>query len=195
MPGETVNAPGSAAQRGLQSDRRRGEDMPAMPRTLSHVVYFVPDVPTAEAFYVKRLASGHRPLHQRRAVPASRRHAGPSHAVLHPDAAVHEGLRAFHLPFGRPDRADARRHAFRRQGLSVVLGAGPAQVRLELVLVFQQPARLPCRIRRRHGPARRRMDAARHADEPGGCADLPVRVPRKVGAWRSAAAARRAPVH
>ena len=31
------------------------EEMPAKPRTLSHVVCFVPDIPSAEAFYVKRL--------------------------------------------------------------------------------------------------------------------------------------------
>ena len=50
---------------------------------------------------------------------------------------------------------------FMRGGLPVLLGSRAAQVRLELVLVLQQPARLPRRIRRRHGPARRRMVAAR----------------------------------
>ena len=54
MEGEKVNAPGSAPQRG---PNRIGvwEDMPAKPRTLSHVVCFVPDIPSAEAFYVQRL--------------------------------------------------------------------------------------------------------------------------------------------
>jgi catechol 2,3-dioxygenase-like lactoylglutathione lyase family enzyme len=54
MPPELVNAPGSAPQRG---PNRIGvsEDMAAQPRTLSHVVCFVPDIPAAEAFYVKRL--------------------------------------------------------------------------------------------------------------------------------------------
>jgi catechol 2,3-dioxygenase-like lactoylglutathione lyase family enzyme len=47
-----VNAPGSAPQRGpnvlgLQPD------MPALPRSLSHVVYFVPDSAKAEAFYAR----------------------------------------------------------------------------------------------------------------------------------------------
>ena len=54
MEGEKVNAPGSAPQRG---PNRIGvwEEMPAKPRTLSHVVCFVPDIPSAEAFYVQRL--------------------------------------------------------------------------------------------------------------------------------------------
>ena len=54
MEGEKVNAPGSVPQRG---PNRIGvwEDMPAKPRTLSHVVCFVPDIPSAEAFYVQRL--------------------------------------------------------------------------------------------------------------------------------------------
>ncbi|WP_257449771.1 VOC family protein [Archangium lipolyticum] len=54
LAGETVNAPGNPAQRpvnviGVDPTRE------ALPRTLSHVVYFVPDSAKAEAFYVKRL--------------------------------------------------------------------------------------------------------------------------------------------
>ncbi|WNG47841.1 glyoxalase [Archangium minus] len=54
LAGETVNAPGSAAQRPVNA---LGVDptREALPRTLSHVVYFVPDAAKAEAFYVKRL--------------------------------------------------------------------------------------------------------------------------------------------
>ena len=54
MPGEVVNSPGSPPQRG---PNKIGvwEDMPAKPRTFSHIVCFVPDIPAAEAFYVKRL--------------------------------------------------------------------------------------------------------------------------------------------
>ena len=53
--GEVSNAPGSPIQRvtnqlGVQADKGR-----IQPRSLSHLVYFVPDVPKAEAFYVKRL--------------------------------------------------------------------------------------------------------------------------------------------
>ncbi|QRO01761.1 VOC family protein [Archangium violaceum] len=54
LAGETVNAPGGAARRPVNAlgvDPARA----ALPRTLSHVVYFVPDAARAEAFYVKRL--------------------------------------------------------------------------------------------------------------------------------------------
>ena len=54
LPAETVNAPGAAAQRG-PNIVGAAQDAPARPRSLSHVVYFVPDVTRAEAFYVKRL--------------------------------------------------------------------------------------------------------------------------------------------
>jgi catechol 2,3-dioxygenase-like lactoylglutathione lyase family enzyme len=55
LPGERVNAPGAPAQRGA-NQIGVWQDMPAKPRTLSHVVCFVPDIAAAEAFYVKRLA-------------------------------------------------------------------------------------------------------------------------------------------
>ena len=54
LAGEMVNAPGAPPQRPanvLAFD----EQAPARPRTLSHVVYFVPDAAKAEAFYVERL--------------------------------------------------------------------------------------------------------------------------------------------
>lgn len=54
LPGETVNAPGAAAQRGVNV-AGAAQDAPARPRSLSHVVYFVPDAARGEAFYVKRL--------------------------------------------------------------------------------------------------------------------------------------------
>ncbi|MEJ8853232.1 VOC family protein [Variovorax robiniae] len=49
LPSEQVNAPGSV-QRGL-NQVGLPSDMPALPRSLSHVVYFVPDAQKAEAFY------------------------------------------------------------------------------------------------------------------------------------------------
>ena len=54
LPGERVNAPGSPPQRGVNQIGVL-QDMPARPRTLSHVVCFVPDIAAAEAFYVSRL--------------------------------------------------------------------------------------------------------------------------------------------
>ena len=53
LPFEAANAPGAAPQRGANVLGVR-IDMPIAPRTLSHVVYFVPDTDKAEAFY-KRL--------------------------------------------------------------------------------------------------------------------------------------------
>lgn len=50
LPAETVNAPGAAPQRGPNA-LGLTEDMAALPRSLSHVVYFVPDAAKAEAFY------------------------------------------------------------------------------------------------------------------------------------------------
>ncbi|MBT9386793.1 VOC family protein [Pseudooceanicola sp. CBS1P-1] len=54
LPGERVNSPGAAPQR-LEDEVAANEDVPALPRTLSHIVYFVPNLKQAEAFYVERL--------------------------------------------------------------------------------------------------------------------------------------------
>ena len=53
-PAEAVNAPGAPVQRPANVVAV-DENAVIDPRTLSHVVYFVPDVATAEAFYVERL--------------------------------------------------------------------------------------------------------------------------------------------
>lgn len=54
LAGERINAPGSPAQRGV-NEIGVDTDMPAQPRTLSHVVLFVPDIAGAVRFYVDRL--------------------------------------------------------------------------------------------------------------------------------------------
>jgi catechol 2,3-dioxygenase-like lactoylglutathione lyase family enzyme len=54
LAAESVNAPGAPAQRGANA-LGLSPDMPALPRSLSHVVYFVPDAAKCEAFYVQRL--------------------------------------------------------------------------------------------------------------------------------------------
>lgn len=53
-PADLTNAPGSAPQRPI-NQLGIAPDMPALPRTLSHVVYFVPDAAKGEAFYRDRL--------------------------------------------------------------------------------------------------------------------------------------------
>ena len=50
LPAEAINAPGAPAGRRANVPGV-DEDAPALPRTLSHVVYFVPDTARAEAFY------------------------------------------------------------------------------------------------------------------------------------------------
>lgn len=52
LPAETVNAPGAPPQRGPNA-LGLSPDMAALPRSLSHVVYFVPDAARAEAFYTR----------------------------------------------------------------------------------------------------------------------------------------------
>lgn len=52
LAAEAVNAPGAPAQRAPNSIGV-APDMPARPRSLSHVVYFVPDAARAEAFYAR----------------------------------------------------------------------------------------------------------------------------------------------
>jgi catechol 2,3-dioxygenase-like lactoylglutathione lyase family enzyme len=52
LAAETVNAPGAEPQRG-PNVLGLSPEMPALPRSLSHVVYFVPDAEKAEAFYAR----------------------------------------------------------------------------------------------------------------------------------------------
>ncbi len=54
LPGELSNAPGCNARRPMNSVAV-DEGVAARPRSLSHVVYFVPDAVKAEAFYAQRL--------------------------------------------------------------------------------------------------------------------------------------------
>lgn len=54
LPGERVNAPGAEPQRGVNEPGAVPGSAPR-PRTLSHVVYFVPDAARGEAFYTERL--------------------------------------------------------------------------------------------------------------------------------------------
>lgn len=54
LSAEKINAPGAPAQRGVNVIGVSKEDRP-LPRSLSHVVYFVPDYEKAEAFFRDRL--------------------------------------------------------------------------------------------------------------------------------------------
>lgn len=52
LSAELVNAPGDKPHRGV-NELGATNDMAALPRSLSHVVYFVPDFAKAEAFYAR----------------------------------------------------------------------------------------------------------------------------------------------
>lgn len=54
LPAEAVNAPGARPQRAV-NEIGVNENAQALPRSLSHVVCFVPDAARAEAFYTERL--------------------------------------------------------------------------------------------------------------------------------------------
>jgi catechol 2,3-dioxygenase-like lactoylglutathione lyase family enzyme len=54
MPAEKINAPGAPAQR-KPNEIGVWEEMPALPRSLSHVVLFVPDIDIGTDFYCNRL--------------------------------------------------------------------------------------------------------------------------------------------
>lgn len=54
MPAERINSPGAQPGRETNEIGAR-EDAPALPRTLSHVVYFTPDMERMQRFYIERL--------------------------------------------------------------------------------------------------------------------------------------------
>ncbi|MTH79597.1 VOC family protein [Paracoccus aestuariivivens] len=54
MPAEKINAPGAPAQR-APNELGVTDDVPALPRSLSHVVLFVPDIDKMVEFYTRRL--------------------------------------------------------------------------------------------------------------------------------------------
>ena len=54
LPPEKVNSPGAASGR-AKNEVGANQDAEALPRTLSHVVYFIPKLKEAESFYVDRL--------------------------------------------------------------------------------------------------------------------------------------------
>ncbi|MFK7888576.1 MAG: VOC family protein [Gammaproteobacteria bacterium] len=55
LPGEPINAPGAPAQRPVNELGVDPDAADPKPRTLSHIVYFVPDADKFEAFYANRL--------------------------------------------------------------------------------------------------------------------------------------------
>lgn len=151
-PVEKVNAPGAEPQRKVNEIGVQ-PGVPVRPRTLSHVVYFVPDSLKAEAFYARL---GFTCSDRFAGVGPFLRPSGarPSRAVSNPNAASDERCRAFCVPPRRTDGGLGCRHTLRRARSSLILGAGTPRVWQQLVLVLRKPARLSYRVRRRYGPAR-----------------------------------------
>ena len=124
LPAEIGQRAGPPRRSAAPTSSASGEEMPAVPRTLSHVVYFVPDF---RAPRPSTAAAGLRLTDRFTGVGPFLRPAGtPDHHTLFliQTPPLHEGLRALHLPHGRPDRAAAGRDPLRREGYQSFWGPG-----------------------------------------------------------------------
>jgi catechol 2,3-dioxygenase-like lactoylglutathione lyase family enzyme len=125
LPGELSNAPGGVVFRPINSLGVPPPGAVIRPRTLSHVVYFVPDVLKAEAFYVNRLGfrctdrfTGTGPFLQPAASLDHHTHfliAAPPH--MH-------GLEHFTFHFGGPTEMITNGHRFVEKGYQAFWGPG-----------------------------------------------------------------------
>jgi catechol 2,3-dioxygenase-like lactoylglutathione lyase family enzyme len=150
-PPALSNAPGHPPQR---MPNQPGADPGAviMPLTLSHVVYFVPDTAKAEAFYTQRLRfvttdrfTGVGPFLR----PAGTLEHHTLFMIQAPP--FMQGVEHFTFHLGSGSEVLQAGTRFAAKGYQSFWGARAAPVGFELVLVLQQPVRVPCRVRRRHG--------------------------------------------
>lgn len=123
--GEVSNAPGSPVQRaanqlGVQAGRGR-----IQPRSLSHLVYFVPDLEKAEAFYVQRL--GFRVTDRFVGVGPFMQPAGAlehhSHFLIGAPAFM-QGVEHFTFHFGGPTEVIQNGNRFVEAGYQAFWGPG-----------------------------------------------------------------------
>ena len=140
--GEKINAPGDLAGRPV-NQTGASADMAAEPRSLSHVVYFVPDAARAEAFY------------QRLGFVCTDRftHVGPflrpagtqDHHTLFLIQAppFMTGIEHFTFHLGGPTELMMAGSRFQQKGYQTFWAPSAG---IELVLVLQQPARVSYRI-------------------------------------------------
>ena len=164
--GEIVNAPGAARPRGPNRVGVRIRHAEIRPRTLSHVVYFVPDAAKAEAFYVERL--GFRCTDRFTGVGPFLRPAGTlDHHTLFliQTPPFMKGCEHFTFHLGGPTEVLQAGYALRREGLPDASGAraGTSSGR-NWFWYFNSPLGCHVEYRRRHGPARRHLGRARSAD-------------------------------
>ena len=125
LPGEIANVPGSPFQRPVNHLGVDPDAGPIRPRTLSHIVYFVPDVAKAEAFYVERLGfrctdrfTGAGPFLQ---PGGSLEHH--SHFLIGAPAFM-TGVEHFTFHFGGPSEVLRNGHRFIEKGYQAFWGPG-----------------------------------------------------------------------
>lgn len=125
LPGEISNAPGGTVFRPVNHLGALLSDTPVRPRSLSHIVYFVPDVQKAEAFYINRL--GFRvtdrfakvgPFLQPRATLDHH-----THFLISAPPFMH-GVEHFTFHFGGPTEMITNGHRFVSKGYQAFWGPG-----------------------------------------------------------------------
>lgn len=144
LPGERVNAPGAAAQRPANVLGAL-EDAVVKPRTLSHVVYFVPDIVKGERFYTERL--GFRVTDRFRGVGPFLRPAGSQeHHCLFmiQTPAVMKGCEHFTFHLGGPTELMQAGERFSKLGYETFWGPGRHKLGSNWFWYFNSP--LKCHV-------------------------------------------------
>ena len=125
LPGEVSNAPGGLVFRPVNSLGVPPPGTVIRPRSLSHVVYFVPDVLKAEAFYVNRL--GFRCTDRFTATGPFLQPAGSldhhTHFLIAAPPHMH-GVEHFTFHFGGPSEMITNGYRFVEKGYQAFWGPG-----------------------------------------------------------------------
>ena len=163
--------------------------MPAKPRTLSHVVCFVPDIAAAEAFYVKRLGFKvtDRLLN---AGPFLRPAGTQDHHTLFfiQTPPFMKGCEHFAFHMGGPTELMLAGTRFVKAGYQSFWGPGRHKYGSNWFWYFNSP--LGCHVEYDADMDLHDDECAprESADEPGSVAGVPVRASREMGAGRAAPA-------
>ena len=137
MPAEVINAPGSDTGRGVNVIGVEKEAKTPTPRSLSHVVYFVPDFAKAESFYADRL--GFVTTDRFNNVGPFMRPAGSDdhHTLFFLQTPPHmQGLEHFTFHMGGPTEVAQAGNNFVNKGYQSFWGPGTPHLWFKLVLVF-----------------------------------------------------------
>jgi catechol 2,3-dioxygenase-like lactoylglutathione lyase family enzyme len=139
-PGEIANAPGSPFQRPVNHLGVDAQAPQIRPRTLSHVVYFVPDIAKSEAFYVHRL--GFRCVDRFVGVGPFLQPAGSldHHTLFLIGAPPHmKGVEHFTFHFGGPTELMQNGSRFVEKGYQPFWGPGRHQLGSNWFWYFNSP--------------------------------------------------------